>query len=70
MEIDTFDKMQNKLTSTVGRKDFDLDDALGGFERVGAQIVVRGADHTYNARRARFMNAKKGSYKGAKGGMM
>ena len=70
MEIDPFDKMQTKLSSTVGRKDFDFVDALGGFERVGAQIGVRGADQTYNARRARFMNAKKGSYKGAKGGMM
>jgi hypothetical protein len=63
MEMDPFDKLQSKLSTTLGRKEFDFIDALGGFERASAQIGVRGADQTYNQRRARFMNAKKGSYK-------
>lgn len=63
LEIDPFDKLQSKLSTTLGRKEFDFVDALGGFERSSALIGVRGTDQTYNQRRARFMNSKKGSYK-------
>ena len=63
LDIDPFDKLQSKLSTNIGRKEFDFIDALGGFERASAQIGVRGTDQTYNQRRARFMNSKKGSYK-------
>lgn len=63
MEIDPFDKLQSKLSSTYGKKEFDLVDAIGGFDRASAQLGVRGADQTYNQRRTRFLNAKKGAYK-------
>ena len=39
MEIDPFDKMQTTLSKTFGRKQFDIVDTLGGFERVDAQVL-------------------------------
>ena len=38
MEIDPFDKMQTTLSKTFGRKQLDIVDTLGGFERVDAQV--------------------------------
>jgi len=48
MEIDPFDKMQTTLSKTFGRKQFDIVDTLGGFERVDAQVQAAPLSHTHS----------------------
>jgi len=63
-DLDPWNKGSDmRLSAGFGRKEFDLIDTLGGFERSTTGTGVKSADQNYRQVRSRFLGSEQGSYK-------